>query len=481
MPMWEQNPNSNDIYIKHLLAFSDCFSIRVVEDIVCSDRRILLYAGEDLNHLALNALLGRELIQPLGMNLYLDVGYGANLLYQHIQDYFARDNVLQELFSQHVIDDLLYKSCRYVCSQAHISQYLWMLWQRAPRIYERGLFCAWLVLVMSARKGQFTEQCQEAFMAGLLHDIGMLLVPESGLQEHQELSMEDWQNMKRHPRAGYELLSFIPHCSEVVTRAVLEHHEELDGTGYPGQKVGRQLAPLGQLIHLLDSTHAIYVKYFKARNRTLHDLIPILQMNPLSKPGQPAADLIMLLRACRATDSCSIPEKLMPVFIDQVKGRHVYIKRFVEQAEAFLEENPLSVANTRLFSLSRLLDHIGQSMHQSGLINDAYMRWLDQVLAHELKHAYREVEDVFLMMQEVLYLIQRFTLRLSELIADKSTVTQLTPIWAPGQSISLIEGSSNKEAKSSFEQSLSEFNRHAAPTLPSELSGLWLNEVRRLK
>jgi len=479
--MWEQQPFFNDIYIRHLIPLLGQYPIKVIDDIVSSDRRILLYAGEDVNEVRLNALIGRDLVQPIGMNIYVDVEYGANRLFRDIHDYFSRDDVLLELFNLNRADELLQRCCRFVCSLQHIGQYLWMMKHIIPRIYDRGLFCAWMAAVMRGRKGGAIEQTMEAFMAGLVHDVGLLFVPEPNLQEHEDLSLEAWQHIRRHPRAGYDLLCFIPHCPENVTRAVLEHHEELDGTGYPGHKVARQLAPVGQTIHLLDTAHAVYVKYFKPRGRTLNDLIPILQMNPESAPGRPAAFLIVILRRCRATTSCSVSSDLMPALIQQVRDRHVYIKQFVEQAELFVDENPLAVANARVFSLSRLLEHIGKAMHQSGLINDAYMRWLDQVETHQLTHAYREVEDVFLMMQEVLYMIQRFTLRLSELLEETSSVTQLTPIWAPNKSISLIEGSSGKSERENVKKSLQEFERHQVPRLPSELSSLWLSEVRRLK
>lgn len=481
--MWEQPLNFNDIYLQHLQSLVNKYPIRVLEDIVSSDRRVLFHAGDSLNEPRLSTLLGRELIQPVGMNLYIEFDFGASLLQQHLQDYFQRDPVLWELYQLNPADELVSRACRHVCSQAHIRQYLWMLWKKLPRVYERGLFCAWLAAVLGMRKNWQVEQVLDAFTAGLLHDIGLLLVLVPGMPEHEDLSAEDWQYMQRHPRAGYELLCFVPHYSEATARAVLEHHEEVDGTGYPGRKVARQLAPLGQLIHLLDSSHAIYVKYFKPRCRTLHDIIPILQMNPQSQPGQPAAELIMMLRKCRATESCSVPFELMSLFITQVKERHLYIKEFVENAEHYLEENPLAVANTRLYSLSRLLEHISTSMHQSGLINDAYIRWLDQVQEHQLTHAYREVEDVFLMMQEVLYLIQRFILRLSEMVeSSQLAVTQLTSILEPHKSISLIEGAcAGSESGMSTQESLEMFERKSTPSIPMELRKLWLNDVRRLK
>ncbi|WP_045857087.1 HD-GYP domain-containing protein [Teredinibacter purpureus] len=481
--MTDNKTSFNDHYLQHLIALAERYPMVVSFDIHCSSREIPYTAGTPIEGHQLQTLVGRTLIQPIGMNISIPATFNAQELERKITDYFLRDPVLHELYQLVDLTAIQRMAAERLCEQESLAQYLWVMSRRLPKHFERALFCAWTAAALGVRRNKSTEQILESFMAGIVHDIGLLLIPEFALNEHQDLSAADWLQMMRHPAIGYELLSFLPNVPVQVARAVLEHHEEMDGSGYPAHKIAKQLSPLGQLVHLLDGIHAIYVKYFQSRGRTLHDLIPIIQMNQLSRPGFAAADLVLLLRNCTASESCSIPEELMPVFILQVRERHQYINRFVEQAEIFVEQNQMSVANARIYSLSCLLEHICIAMKQSGLINDAYMRWLDQVESEHLKHAYREVEDVFLMMQEILFHIQRFMLRLGELVEeDETTVTELTPIWAPAKTIALIEGRDNAvERKTSNKESLVNFGKQSTPTIPAELHELWLTQVRQIK
>ena len=75
-------------------------------------------------------------------------------------------------------------------------------------------------------------------IGGLLHDIGKLSVPDSILQKPGPLDDGEFAVVKQHPERGQELLSELGGFDESVERLVLDHHERLDGTGYP-----RGLAP----------------------------------------------------------------------------------------------------------------------------------------------------------------------------------------------------------------------------------------------
>ena len=69
-------------------------------------------------------------------------------------------------------------------------------------------------------------------MAGMLHDIGKLSVPLQILHKQGELNEEEWHEMQKHPEAGYKMI--LPYVNDVaVLLAVRQHHEHLDGSGYP--------------------------------------------------------------------------------------------------------------------------------------------------------------------------------------------------------------------------------------------------------
>ena len=61
----------------------------------------------------------------------------------------------------------------------------------------------------------------------------------------------------------------------------------------------------------------------------------------------------------------------------------------------------------KLSSLQNAIIHITMSIAQSGIVNMAYIRWLDQIQSDKLIHAYQEVEEAYLMMQEIIYHIDK--------------------------------------------------------------------------
>jgi putative nucleotidyltransferase with HDIG domain len=73
---------------------------------------------------------------------------------------------------------------------------------------------------------------RELAVGGLLHDVGKLAVPNEILRKPGALTDEEFDVIKRHPEAGAELVRELG-FSKQVARLVLNHHERLDGTGYP--------------------------------------------------------------------------------------------------------------------------------------------------------------------------------------------------------------------------------------------------------
>jgi hypothetical protein len=70
-------------------------------------------------------------------------------------------------------------------------------------------------------------------IGGLVHDIGKLSVADSILKKPDALDAEEFAVIRRHPEWGYELLGELGGFSHAVRRLVLDHHERLDGKGYP--------------------------------------------------------------------------------------------------------------------------------------------------------------------------------------------------------------------------------------------------------
>jgi cyclic di-GMP phosphodiesterase len=92
--------------------------------------------------------------------------------------------------------------------------------------------------------------------AALLHDIGLIGVPEAVLRKPGELTGEEWQHIKRHSALGADLCMALPD-GDAVGAIIRAHHEHWDGSGYPDALAGEAI-PVGARIVALSDAFAAY-------------------------------------------------------------------------------------------------------------------------------------------------------------------------------------------------------------------------------
>ncbi len=111
------------------------------------------------------------------------------------------------------------------------------------------------------------KELMHAGLGGLLHDLGKIKIPTHILNNPGGLSEEDYQEIKKHPDFGLELL-IGGHCEvdkdidiKVIARVVHEHHENFDGTGYPAKLKGKEdIHLLARVCTIADFFDAITTK-----------------------------------------------------------------------------------------------------------------------------------------------------------------------------------------------------------------------------
>ena len=98
-----------------------------------------------------------------------------------------------------------------------------------------------LARAIAKEMGLSHEECVGIYMAGLVHDIGKISVPTDILNKPGRLSKAEFEILKAHPKVGYEILKEVEFPWPIADM-VLQHHERLDGSGYPqGLKDGEIL------------------------------------------------------------------------------------------------------------------------------------------------------------------------------------------------------------------------------------------------
>ncbi|MBW8190025.1 HD-GYP domain-containing protein [Neiella marina] len=98
----------------------------------------------------------------------------------------------------------------------------------------------------------------ELVTGGLLHDIGKIRVPEEVLHKPGKLTSEEFEIMKRHVLHGRDIIQENEVTLPAVTmEVVLQHHEQLSGTGYPHRLMGDQISRHGRMTSVVDIFDAL--------------------------------------------------------------------------------------------------------------------------------------------------------------------------------------------------------------------------------
>lgn len=119
-------------------------------------------------------------------------------------------------------------------------------------------------------------------LGGLLHDIGKSKIPESILDKPGKLTYAEFEEIKKHPRYGYELLRNMPIDTE-VKQIVLNHHERCDGNGYPIGLCGEDIDDFSIIIAIADVYDAMTADRSYRTGMCPFDVIATFEQEGLNK------------------------------------------------------------------------------------------------------------------------------------------------------------------------------------------------------
>ncbi|MFZ3063559.1 MAG: HD domain-containing phosphohydrolase [Actinomycetota bacterium] len=110
--------------------------------------------------------------------------------------------------------------------------------------------------LLAEKMGLNNDEVGRISLAAELHDIGMIVVPDSILLKPGRLTEKEFEIVRAHPTTGYEMLKGIKAISDILP-AILYHHERIDGGGYPERKKGSDIPHIARIIAVADVYDAI--------------------------------------------------------------------------------------------------------------------------------------------------------------------------------------------------------------------------------
>ncbi len=126
----------------------------------------------------------------------------------------------------------------------------------------------------------YSEFQQNLYIAGLLHDIGKIAIPDSILIKPDSLTVQEYIEIKKHPQLGMDLLQHAPVMrNQTIRDAILYHHERYDGNGYPVGLIGDQIPLSARIMAIADTYDAMTTNRVYQRKRSPEEAIRIIKEN----------------------------------------------------------------------------------------------------------------------------------------------------------------------------------------------------------
>ena len=207
-------------------------------------------------------LLERKLKQPLEACLRAADGVTAFELHQSVKAFLESDHAIGRAiqpWSKRLMEEVTHVPVH------SVPQLLLTAAQASkPQVFEHAVRGMALAGAMSASTGSDKYQMRLALLGGLLHDLGEMYVDPQYLDTKQPLDAAGYRHLAVHPRVGAMLLSRLTDYPPALIRAIGEHHERGDGSGYPGRLMGDSLSSLGKLLAVVETTLGIASSSTKA-------------------------------------------------------------------------------------------------------------------------------------------------------------------------------------------------------------------------
>jgi len=128
----------------------------------------------------------------------------------------------------------------------------------AKDIYTRGHSdqVAYYATRLGRRLELSKQELDHLYLAGIVHDIGKIGVPDHILNKPSHLTEDEYAIMKKHPEVGINILNQVGSLQDILP-TIYHHHERIDGTGYPDGLTDQQIPFLAKVISVVDAFEAM--------------------------------------------------------------------------------------------------------------------------------------------------------------------------------------------------------------------------------
>lgn len=226
---------------------------------IYNDRGVkLLDGGVQVDETLYERLVSHRLSAPLDEGMRSEVSVTGRSLRESSEAALARWPFFGLMGPSGRVRSMLLQAIEAIPLPPPVAFHVTVVRETRSRLFEHSILMAILCAHLVREGGAPIHDMTVAASAGLLHDLGMLHIDAELLDADNRLTGDERRPLYVHPLTSSMLISRFREYPKEVARAILEHHEQLDGTGYPRGLAGDAISPLGRTLALCEVVTAMF-------------------------------------------------------------------------------------------------------------------------------------------------------------------------------------------------------------------------------
>lgn len=239
-------------YLQSVTHLGDTRPIVANREIHTATGMKLINAGMQINSSLYDRLIQHKLDPPLDQCLSTDDTVTGSSLAEQAVRMLQEDKRLSLIRSVQSDGQTLPQVLKQVTLNPAIAFKLTVMRETQAELFKHSLYVALISIYLGMKLHLDKNQLKDLATGALLHDIGMLHIDPKLLDRSHKMTESERRHLYVHSVTGWMVLSVYPEYKKKVLDAVLQHHELLDGSGYPRGLKDDELGQLGQIVAIVE-------------------------------------------------------------------------------------------------------------------------------------------------------------------------------------------------------------------------------------
>ena len=286
-------------FIRVLADMADSHALTANEDILSQQGVKVVSRGAPITGRVAEQLLQHKLLKPVEQLLSFANCLSARQLADKAQQLLRELPFLAPLLADARASAVVQRTFLQLALPASLAFKLTVAESERPVLFQHSLLVTIIASWLGVHLQLPAEDLNILALAGVLHDLGELHIDPLLLAPEHQLSQDERRHLYAHPITGFMMLCQQPDIPHAAALVVLQHHERLDGSGYPYRLEEADISCLARYIALADVAATLLVRTASANqlhvlltlNRQKYDRHLVAALRELLGSGELAADM----------------------------------------------------------------------------------------------------------------------------------------------------------------------------------------------